>query len=134
MSWQIDPRLAQDTHLLYDDASVQIRLMNNKAVPWFVIVPKVDVIEWYQLAAVEQTQINQWVNDLSHHLVSDYQVEKVNVATLGNVVAQMHIHVIGRFKSDSYWPKPVWGLPTAGEYAMSEVIIFEQKFREKILG
>ena len=134
MSWQIDSRLAQDTNLLYDDVLVQIRLMNNKAVPWFVVVPKVNVIEWYQLSAVEQNQLNQWVNDLSQHLASDYKAEKINVATLGNVVEQMHILVLGRYKNDAYWPKPVWGLPSAGEYTLSEVIAFEQKLRENILG
>lgn len=134
MSWVIDQRLENDTHLLYDDANMQIRLMNNRAVPWFILVPKVSQTEWHQLDNAQQATLNNYINLLSQHLVSEYGVDKTNVATLGNVVAQMHIHVIGRFHKDVYWPKPVWGLPTQGEYTLVEVRVYEDNLLKMIRG
>ncbi|MDE5035678.1 HIT family protein, partial [Francisella tularensis] len=78
-------------------------------VPWFIVVPLTDRTEWYQLDDSQQYNINKIIKKLSDFIVKEYNADKLNVATIGNVVRQMHIHVVGRFESDPVWPAPVGG-------------------------
>ena len=88
--------------------------MNDSQYPWFILVPQRDNIkEIYELSDKDQQQLNKESSFLSKLLANEYKADKMNVAALGNVVEQLHIHHIVRYKSDPSWPTPIWGkLPT----------------------
>ncbi|MDA0909956.1 MAG: HIT family protein [Proteobacteria bacterium] len=112
----LDKRLADSSSLIKDLGDVQLRLSNNALVTWFLIVPKVTVTDWFELDTEMQLRLNALTNKLSRFLKEDLHVDKVNVATIGNVVSQMHIHVIGRKKDDFFWPNVVWGKSESQAY------------------
>ena len=118
--FELDPRLANDTFEVCEYLDCKILVMNNATVPWFIVVPFTAKTEWYELDDSVQYNINKIINKLSKLLKSEYKVDKLNVATIGNVVKQMHIHVVGRFESDPAWPAPVWGNLEAKEYSQNE--------------
>jgi diadenosine tetraphosphate (Ap4A) HIT family hydrolase len=107
--FELDARLANDTFEVCEYLDCKILVMNNSTVPWFIIVPFTAKTEWYELDDSVQYNINKITNKLSKFLKNEYKVDKLNVATIGNVVKQMHIHVVGRFETDPAWPAPVWG-------------------------
>ncbi len=121
--FELDSRLKNDTFEVCEYLDCKVLVMNNEILPWVVIVPFTDKTEWYQLDDSVQYNINTIINKLSKMLVSEYKVDKLNVATLGNVVQQMHIHVVGRYITDSAWPDPVWGNIESEEYG------FDQKYQ-----
>ncbi|MFV9972966.1 MAG: HIT family protein [Francisella endosymbiont of Hyalomma asiaticum] len=107
--FKLDPRLAADTFEVCEYLDCKILVVNNSIVPWFIVVPFTDRTEWYQLDDPVQYNINTIINKLSRFIFKEYHVDKLNIATIGNVVKQMHLHVVGRFENDPSWPAPVWG-------------------------
>ena len=106
----LDARLARDTLPITDLPLCSVRLMDNKFFPWVVLVPRVaGAREWIDLSREEQHQLSDEIAVLSHILQAVVTPEKLNIATLGNVVPQLHIHVVARYKADKAWPDPVWG-------------------------
>lgn len=83
--------------------------MKASSLPWLILVPDTDVTELYQLSPQRYQEIMSRVNALSRCIPASFPVDKLNVAAIGNVVEQMHIHVIGRRRNDYCWPQPVWG-------------------------
>lgn len=112
----LDKALADSSSPIKDLGDIQLRLSNNALATWFLIVPKVTVTEWFELDMEMQLRLNALINTLSCFLKEDLHVDKVNVATIGNVVSQMHIHVIGRKKDDFCWPDVVWGKSESQAY------------------
>ncbi len=98
--FELDPRLANDTFEVCEYLDCKILVMNSSTIPWFIVVPFTAKTEWYELDDSVQYNINKIINKLSKLLKNEYKVDKLNVATIGNVVKQMHIHVVGRFESD----------------------------------
>ncbi len=107
--FKLDDNLAISSSLVVDLGDIELRLSNNALLPWLLLIPKVNVIEWYELDENMQRRLNQLINVLSKFLKEVLNVDKVNVAIIGNVVSQMHVHVIGRNKDDFCWPNVVWG-------------------------
>ena len=107
--FKLDPRLVADTFEVCEHLDCKILVVNNSIVPWFIVVPFTDRTEWYQLDDSVQYNINTIINKLSRFIFKEYHVDKLNIATIGNVVKQMHLHVVGRFENDPSWPAPVWG-------------------------
>jgi len=130
--FKINEQLMQDCHKLGTLKSNHILLMNNSLVPWIIIVPEVNVIEFFDIEETQQQTILQQINQLSKFIKSEYKVDKINVATIGNVVKQMHIHVVGRFENDYCWPGVVWGESGKEFYADSEVLKIKQNIQSKI--
>lgn len=94
--------------------------MNHKHFPWVILVPRVEnASEWIDLSRENQHQLSDEIAVVSHILQALVTPDKLNIATLGNQVAQLHVHVIGRYKTDKAWPKPVWG-SEAEAYAEAE--------------
>jgi len=89
----------------------RLLLMNNALVPWFILVPEVQVTEFHDLPSEQQHQLLDEINALSGFIMAHFGAEKINLGAIGNKVRQLHIHVIGRFESDAYWPGVVWGAP-----------------------
>jgi len=124
----LDLRLQQDTLVLGDFPLCRLLLSNDANYPWFILVPRQEgVSEVFDLDAAQQQQLWQETSLLAEHLKASLGADKMNVATLGNVVSQLHMHVIARFKSDIAWPAPVWGKVAAVAYK-------EQQFAELKAG
>ena len=114
----LDSRLLQDTLPVGDFPLCRLLLSNDSQYPWFFLVPRIaDVCEIFQLSVSEQAQLWQETTLLSQTLHQLFNADKMNVAALGNVVSQLHMHVIVRHKGDIAWPAPVWGKHAAVPYA-----------------
>ena len=115
-AFALDPQLAVDTVFVGDLALSRVLLVKDANYPWILLVPRRPAVtEVIDLADHEQIQLTGELAVASHALRAVTGCEKLNIASLGNVVTQLHIHVIGRRSSDKAWPKAVWGaaLPTA---------------------
>jgi diadenosine tetraphosphate (Ap4A) HIT family hydrolase len=110
MEWSLHEQLAADTVLVGDLALTRVLLANDANYPWLILVPRMPgVTEITDLDPNEQVQLLGEIDAAARALKSVTEYEKLNVAALGNVVAQLHVHVIGRRHADAAWPKPVWG-------------------------
>lgn len=117
----LDSRLENDCHILGQLDSTLLLLMDNALVPWFILVPQVEVTEFHELQHETQLQLLEQINLISTYLKQELSVDKVNVAAIGNIVRQMHIHVVGRTESDYCWPNVVWGAEGGRPYSDSEL-------------
>ncbi|MES2608314.1 MAG: HIT family protein [Pseudomonadota bacterium] len=116
-TFTIDDRLLRSTEWVADLPLCRLFLQNDTRYPWFVLVPRVaDMTEMYQLDQAHQAQLWAEISLVSRYLKEELSVHKVNVGALGNVVPQLHIHVLGRDPGDAAWPNPVWGVGAAELY------------------
>lgn len=119
--FRLHEQLAADTFKLGESDLNLLLLMNDCNYPWFILVPKRDAIrELFQLPQRDQYQMSDESALLSETLMDSFQAHKVNVAALGNMVPQLHVHHIARFTDDPCWPKPVWGQVAAKPYQEQE--------------
>lgn len=117
MSWALHPQLAADTHHVASLELCDVLLMNDANYPWLILVPRVDGMrDVIDLDDDAQLQLMREIAMVSHALRSLYAAHKLNVAALGNQVAQLHVHVIARQPDDAAWPMPVWGRVPARPY------------------
>jgi len=117
-NFTLHPRLEADCVFMRDLPLSQLRLNNVKTVPWLILVPRrPDVLEIHQLAATDRALLIEEIAQTSHALTELYAPDKINVAALGNIIPQLHVHVIARFATDAAWPGPVWGRVAAEPYA-----------------
>ena len=108
--FELHPTLFADSVVAADLPLCQLLVMRDGNYPWFVLVPRRENLrEAFELAAADQQQLTREVNCLAKFLQQQSGADKMNVAALGNMVPQLHIHVIARFKTDGAWPAPVWG-------------------------
>lgn len=106
----LDPRLDADTLPVGDLALSRVLLMNDARFPWLILVPRrADVSELTDLSSADAAALMEEIRLATRVMLEMARPDKVNVGALGNMVAQLHIHVIGRFRSDPAWPGPVWG-------------------------
>lgn len=106
----LDPRLEQDSVFIADGPLSQVRLMNDARYPWLLLIPRVaDASEWIELGGGQQRLLLAEVNQVGALLRNEPGVEKLNIGALGNIVRQLHIHLVGRHDGDAAWPGPVWG-------------------------
>ncbi len=117
MNKALDPRLLQDGEVLGAFPLCQLLLMRDANYPWCVLVPmRENISEIYELNKTDQQQLCIESSTLSAFLSKTFNADKMNVAALGNVVAQLHIHHVVRYKNDPAWPAPVWGACPAKKY------------------
>ncbi len=106
----LDERLEADTHLVADLSLSRVLLMDNAFFSWVILVPQLpDLMELTDLTQAQQHQLMDEIATVSDALQTLTHAEKMNVAALGNMVKQLHIHIIARFEGDAAWPNPVWG-------------------------
>lgn len=109
--FKLHPRLAQDTLTIGDFPLCCLLLMNDANYPWFILVPRrAEMREIFELEYRDQKQLLEESSHLSQVLSKIFQADKLNIAALGNIVPQLHIHHIVRYQTDQAWPNPVWGL------------------------
>jgi diadenosine tetraphosphate (Ap4A) HIT family hydrolase len=131
--WHLHPQLADDTHPLAQFALCEVRLMDDANHPWLILVPRVEnAVEVIDLDAAQQAQLMQEIDRASRALQAAVKPHKLNVAALGNVVPQLHVHVIARFHDDIAWPRPVWGMATAQPYSPELLIARVEVLRDAI--
>lgn len=116
--FKLDPRLHHDCFLLGLLGSSRLLLLNNSLVPWFILVPDTMATEIYELPHPQQLELLEQVNHISKHIKQHFSVDKLNVAAIGNIVSQLHIHIVGRRAGDYCWPGVVWG--AAGKQAYQD--------------
>ena len=126
----LDPRLQQDTLPIGDFPLCRLLLSNDANYPWFILVPRrEDISELFQLDDADQQQLWKETTSLAETLKDSFDADKMNVATLGNVVSQLHMHVIVRKRDDAAWPAPVWGKHPAQPYNAEEVAAIRERLR-----
>jgi diadenosine tetraphosphate (Ap4A) HIT family hydrolase len=108
----LDPRLEADTRPVCDLALSHVVAMRAVDHPWVILVPRrPDLVEILDLDAADRATLFDEITTVAEALRAETGAHKLNVAALGNVVAQLHVHVIARFRDDPAWPDPVWGRP-----------------------
>ena len=126
----LDPRLQQDCLVVGDFALCRLLLMNDAQFPWFILVPRrEEVSELFQLDTDDQRLLWQETTELAETLKDTFAADKMNVATLGNMVSQLHMHVIVRRREDAAWPAPVWGKLPAQPYSAEQLAAVQAKLR-----
>ncbi len=107
----LHPQLAADTLQVADLPLCRVLLMNDSQYPWLILVPRVaDIRDIDELSSADSAQLNDEIRLACAALRACVTLDKINVASLGNMVPQLHIHVIARRTSDAAWPRPVWGV------------------------
>ncbi|MEB0043125.1 MULTISPECIES: HIT domain-containing protein [unclassified Pseudomonas] len=130
----LDPRLAQDTVAIGDFPLCRLLLSNDSNYPWFILVPRrPGISELFQLEASDQLQLWQEATVLAQLLNESFSADKLNVAALGNVVSQLHVHVVVRFRNDAAWPAPVWGKHPAKPYSREELAAVRHRLRDVLM-
>ncbi|MDB4544513.1 HIT family protein [Akkermansiaceae bacterium] len=119
MSFTLHPRLEAGTHLLGIRDNCLVLLKNNATFPWLLIVPQVDeaIEDLHQLSPQHYGETCFLIRSVSQFVSGYFLPEKLNVACLGNVVRQMHIHVVGRSETDPAWPGTVWASDDKSDYS-----------------
>jgi len=124
----LHPQLANDCFELAELPLCKLLLCNDSAYPWFILVPKIsDITDIYQLDWQQQQQLLNESSLLSELLMQVFSGDKMNVAALGNVVAQLHLHHIVRYKNDVSWPKPIWGQQALTPYTDEQLAELKAK-------
>ena len=107
--FELHPRLLKDTYAVANFNLCRLLLMNDSNYPWFILVPRIENIsELFELTKVDRQLLNNEVDELSRRLSLHFNAKKMNIAAIGNIVPQLHIHVIGRKETDAAWPNPIW--------------------------
>lgn len=125
------PELERDCIELADWPLCKVLLMNDSQYPWFILVPRKEGLkEIIDLSEHEQVTLTQESAKLSCMLKTVFKPHKLNVAALGNMVPQLHIHHIARFEDDPAWPKPVWGVNPSVPYTDEQI----EKIKASLIG
>jgi diadenosine tetraphosphate (Ap4A) HIT family hydrolase len=115
--WHLHPQLAEDTHPVASWPLCDVRLMDDANHPWLILVPRVaEATEVTDLDTAQQAQLMHEIDRAARSLKHAFSPHKLNVAALGNLVPQLHVHVIARYREDIAWPRPVWGTAAAKSY------------------
>lgn len=130
----LHPKLAADTIDVGRLPLSRLLLMNDAAYPWFVLVPQRESVrELLELAEADQDLLMREMVAVSSAIRRGFRADKINMAALGNLVPQLHVHVIGRFTTDPAWPAPVWGRPASPyppEAAQTRIETFRAAFED----
>jgi diadenosine tetraphosphate (Ap4A) HIT family hydrolase len=132
-AWSLHPQLKQDTFDIGDLPLCRVLVINDANYPWLLLVPRrPEAIEIIDLDEVERAQLMTEISRVGHALKDITKCQKLNIAALGNVVPQLHIHVIARRSSDAAWPRPVWGVAPPLAYDAEEAQQLISTLRRKI--
>lgn len=120
--FELHPQLAAESLLVSDLGLSSVRLVNDSHYPWLLLVPRrPGLVDLTDLAPTDRSYLIDEINIAAKALKALGRCDKLNVASLGNQVPQLHIHIIARRIDDAAWPKPVWGVVAPAAYAPEEV-------------
>lgn len=118
----LDPRLEADSSFIIDLALSQVRLHHNGAFPWILLIPRQDSLsEIIDLSPPDQLLLMQEIALCSEIMKDLFAPKKLNVASLGNIVPQLHVHIVARYETDQAWPGPIWNSGVSREYGIDEL-------------
>lgn len=110
-TFTLHPQLAADCETVGDTPLCRVLLSKDSRFPWVILVPRhADLTEWHDLDATDRVVLSDEIAHLSRRLKEEFGADKTNVAALGNMVPQLHIHVVMRYRDDAAWPGPIWGV------------------------
>ncbi len=116
-SFSLDPTLQADTLAIASLETCELLLMNDSRWLWFILVPRIEnAVEWHELFSDQRQDIDLEIANVAGIMKAITGCEKINIASLGNSVRQLHIHVVARSEGDPNWPKPVWGFGEKSPY------------------
>ena len=130
MPVKLHPQLAADCYLLGTIKTSTLLLHKNALIPWFILVPNTDKNELYKLSTEHQQSIQLEVNALAAFTETYFNSDKLNIASIGNIVPQLHIHIISRKVTDFCWPSPVWGKMESMEYTSKQLETITQALND----
>jgi diadenosine tetraphosphate (Ap4A) HIT family hydrolase len=132
-NWSLHTQLKQDTIDIGDLPLCRVLVIKDANYPWLLLVPRRDrAVEIIDLAEVEQAQLMTEVSRVARALKDITKCDKLNIAALGNMVPQLHVHIIARRIGDAAWPRPVWGVAPPLSHDAEEVQTFISALRRKI--
>lgn len=133
--FRLHPRLQADTIDLGRLRLCRLLLMNDVRFPWCILVPeRVGITEVHQLCDDDQVQLIREPSLLASKMAEMFSADKMNIAALGNVVPQLHVHHVARFENDAAWPGPVWGCGTAVDYRGEELEVLRSRLESALQG
>ena len=131
--FELNPRLEADTEWVLDLQLSRVLLMNDSRYPWLILVPRIpNVREWLDLSSTDQALLLAEQLQVSQCLQTLLSPDKLNIATLGNIVPQLHLHIIARFETDFAWPSPVWGRGDSVRYPPDEKVALLARYRSAL--
>ncbi len=130
LRYELHPQLAADTHPVAAMSLCELRLMDDANYPWLVLVPRLPgACELIDLDSDQRRTLSDEIDHACRILRAGFQPHKLNVAALGNLVPQLHVHVIARYRDDPAWPAPVWGRVSARAYNPEQLLERIQRLR-----
>ncbi|MCL7421920.1 MAG: HIT family protein [Methylobacter sp.] len=133
MAFELHPRLQQDCVEVGRFQLSRLLMMNDSQYPWFILVPeKAGLREIYQLTKPERELLLEESSYLAENLAALYKADKMNIASIGNQVPQLHIHHIVRYQTDKAWPAPVWGKFDAVPYTQQQITENLMRLRDRL--
>jgi diadenosine tetraphosphate (Ap4A) HIT family hydrolase len=133
IDFALDPRLRADTLRVTSLPLCEVLLMNDARYPWLVLVPRRSgMVEILDLPSAAQQELWQEINQVAAALREVAPCDKLNIGALGNIVRQLHVHVIARKEGDAAWPGPVWGQGQAQAYAEAELQSLLVRLQERL--
>ena len=131
--WELDLLLARDTVPIGDMPLCRALLIKDATYPWLLLVPRrYQAVEMTDLDTIEQAQLMSEIAHASRTLKALTDCDKINVAALGNVVAQLHVHIIARSRGDAAWPRPVWNAVPPRDYESRDLEKLLIQLRERL--
>lgn len=131
--FNLDPRLAGDTLLVGELPLCRVLLMNDAQYPWLILVPRLaDVVELTGLSDTDYQRYCTESRAVAKAMLEVYPDAKLNIAALGNVVSQLHIHHVARFNNDAAWPGPIWGKHPAIPYEPEQANALVKQFQTQL--
>jgi diadenosine tetraphosphate (Ap4A) HIT family hydrolase len=131
--FELDPRLDDDSLFLTDWPLCRVLRMNDRAYPWLILVPRRTAKrELIDLSTADQALLLGEIGQACRAIQKALKPEKLNVGALGNVVPQLHVHVIGRFTDDPAWPRPIWGVQPPQPFDSDEAEVEVIQWRERL--
>jgi len=123
-------QLAKDCLVIGNFPLCTLLLMKDANYPWFILVPDREAVcEIFQLPVNDQHQLTRESSLLAQYLATEFEADKINIAALGNIVPQLHIHHIARYKTDAAWPAPVWGTVPCKVYNENDLELLMNKLK-----
>ncbi|MBT4879262.1 MAG: HIT domain-containing protein [Alphaproteobacteria bacterium] len=127
----LNQKISDDSILISKLELSELRLMNDANYPWFILIPQQsNLCEIYDLTDNQQKILMSEINKLAKFIKTHFKADKINIANLGNIVAQLHIHVIARYKDDQAWPDPVWGKYPQKKYLTEQILAIKELFNK----
>ena len=117
----IHPQFLKDSVPVKEYDDFFVTLVNDQRFPWLLVIPNYDVVEFHDVPWPKADALTKFLHQLSSNMKQEFKADKMNLATIGNVVPQLHFHVIARYRTDAAWPKPVWGQGTAEPYGEEDL-------------